>query len=148
MKPEFDLRDFLPYLLNRAAERTSLSFARHYKDRYGMLRTEWRVLVHLGRFGEMTASQIVDQAGVHKTKISRAVAALEGRRFVTRMNVETDRRRAALTLTDAGRAAYADLTQAAIAQDARIAEDFTKAELDCLQDCLRRLAELGKPDGF
>ena len=44
----FDLQLFLPYLLNQAAEESSLSFQRVYKDRYGMLRTEWRVLFHLG----------------------------------------------------------------------------------------------------
>ena len=42
----FDLQLFLPYLLNQAAEESSLSFQRVYKDRYGMLRTEWRVLFH------------------------------------------------------------------------------------------------------
>jgi hypothetical protein len=41
---DFDLQLFLPYLLNQAAEDSSLSFQRVYKDRYGMLRTEWRVL--------------------------------------------------------------------------------------------------------
>ena len=38
----FELTHFLPYLLNQAAEASSLAFQRTYKDRYGMLRTEWR----------------------------------------------------------------------------------------------------------
>jgi hypothetical protein len=49
--PEFELSDFTPYLLNAAAEAQSLRFSRVYKDSYGMLRTEWRVLFHLGRYG-------------------------------------------------------------------------------------------------
>lgn len=56
-KPD-DLADFLPYLLNRAAEETSLGFQEHYRRRYGMLRTEWRVLFHLGRHGELSARDI------------------------------------------------------------------------------------------
>ena len=73
---EFDLKDFLPYLLNQAAEEASLGFQVLYKERYGMLRTEWRVLFHLGRYGDMTAKEICDRARTHKTKVSRAVAAL------------------------------------------------------------------------
>ncbi|MFL3647262.1 MAG: hypothetical protein ACJ04O_12475, partial [Cellvibrionales bacterium] len=54
----FDLQAFLPYLLNQAAEASSLSFQRVYQERYGMLRGEWRVLFHLGIFGQMTARDI------------------------------------------------------------------------------------------
>ena len=44
-----ELTHFLPYLLNQAAEASSLAFQRTYKDRYGMLRTEWRVRNRNGR---------------------------------------------------------------------------------------------------
>jgi hypothetical protein len=61
--PEFELSDFTPYLLNAAAEAQSLRFSRVYKDRYGMLRTEWRVLFHLGRYGAMSAREILAARG-------------------------------------------------------------------------------------
>ena len=80
----FDLSDFLPYLLNQAAEASSLEFQQLYKDRYGILRTEWRVLFHLGIYGRMTAREICDRTAMHKTKISRAVQKLADRRFLTR----------------------------------------------------------------
>ncbi len=32
-KDEFSLQDFLPFLLNRAAEESSLAFQTHYKNR-------------------------------------------------------------------------------------------------------------------
>ena len=57
-KDDFDLQYFLPYLLNQAAEEASIAFQKVYKSRYGMLRTEWRVLFHLGRYGAMTATDI------------------------------------------------------------------------------------------
>jgi ATP-dependent Lon protease len=44
-----------------------------------MLRTEWRVLFHLGIYGEMTATDIVNRARIHKTKVSRAVQKLVDR---------------------------------------------------------------------
>jgi len=83
-KDVFELQDFLPYQLNQAAEAASLSFQQIYKGRYGMLRTEWRVLFHLGLYGQMTATEIGQRSRMHKTKISRAVSALEEKRFLTR----------------------------------------------------------------
>ncbi|MGJ8555905.1 MAG: MarR family winged helix-turn-helix transcriptional regulator, partial [Sulfitobacter geojensis] len=32
---DFELQNFLPYLLNQAAEVSSLTFQQFYKDRYG-----------------------------------------------------------------------------------------------------------------
>lgn len=101
-KDDFDLQDFLPYLLNLAAEESSRAFQQVYKDRYGMLRTEWRVLFHLGRYGEMTAKDIGTRARIHKTKISRAVRKLEQRRYLKRVTDDRDRRSEFLSLTPAG----------------------------------------------
>ena len=87
---DLDLRLFLPYLLNQAAEASSLDFQRVYKDKYGLLRTEWRVLFHLGCYGPMTATDIGRRARLHKTKISRAVSALQTKRYLTREDVEAN----------------------------------------------------------
>ncbi|WP_378942950.1 MarR family winged helix-turn-helix transcriptional regulator [Paracoccus sp. R86501] len=135
----FQLQDFLPYLLNHAAEDVGQAFGRIYKDRYGMLRTEWRVLAHLGQFGPMDATQIGTMARVHKTKISRAVAALQAKRFVTRDTDQDDRRRARICLTRAGQAAYADLAAIALDYDRALAARLTPDEHAVLLTCLRKL---------
>lgn len=140
---EFDLKDFLPYLLNQAAGEASLGFQVLYKERYGMLRTEWRVLFHLGRYGDMTAKEICDRARTHKTKVSRAVAKLENRRFVHRKEVEADRRHAMLSVTEQGRAAYNDLCTFARRYDAHLVSEFTDLEEATLRKCLARLASFG-----
>lgn len=136
----FELTHFLPYLLNQAAEASSLAFQRTYKDRYGMLRTEWRVLFHLGLYGEMTASDIGQRANMHKTKISRAVQKLTERRFVTRLRGDQDRRTEMLSLTTQGRAAYEHLYEVAKAYDARLTADLTAAERATLKRLLVKLA--------
>lgn len=141
MAEGFDLEAFLPYVLNRAAEATSLGFQRKYRDGYGMLRTEWRVLFHLGRYGAMTAKGVCDRAGLHKTKVSRAVAALEAKGFLARRTQEADRRQEALSLTARGRAVCDELTAEAARYDAALAARFTQAEEAVLRRCLRRLAE-------
>ncbi|MDK3020285.1 MarR family winged helix-turn-helix transcriptional regulator [Pseudodonghicola flavimaris] len=139
----FDLASFLPFLLNQAAEEASLAFQNVYKGRYGMLRTEWRVLSHLGMYGRMTAKDIGDRARVHKTKISRAVRRLEERRFLTRSPDEADRRSEILQLTPAGEAAYRDLSGVARDYDAQLAARFSPEDQALLRRMLRQLADRG-----
>lgn len=138
----FDLRDFTPYLLAIAAETSSEQFQKSYKERYGMLRTEWRVLFHLGRYGPMTAKDICTRARVHKTKVSRAVVALETKRYLMRAEVAEDRRHELLSLTKTGLRVFEDLYKVAADFDQRLMADFTKRERDVLRKCLIKIASL------
>ena len=138
---DFDLLTFLPYLLNQAAEAASLEFQQVYKDRYGMLRTEWRVLFHLGIFGRMTASEIGVRAKMHKTKISRAVSRLEKRRFLSRTRDKDDRRVEWLSLTPTGQAAYKDLRRVAETYDEALAEQLGPRDMADLKRILQALAQ-------
>ena len=139
---DFDLSRFLPYALNQAAEATSAGFQKHYRLKYGMLRTEWRVLFHLGRYGSMTATRICERASLHKTKVSRAVHALEHKRFLTREAMAQDRRHETLSLTRQGQGVYADLYQSAKAYDADLGAHFTAQERAVLNKCLEKIAGL------
>ncbi len=139
-KDDFILQDFLPFLLNRAAEECSLQFQTQYRDRYGMLRMEWRVLFHLGIYGSMTAKEIGARAKIHKTKISRAVAKLSDRRFVARNRDQTDRRAEHLSLTSAGEAAYRDLRSVAKTYDEKLTAQFSDEEAEILRRLLRKLS--------
>ncbi len=143
-KDEFQPQDFLPFLLNRAAEESSLEFQRVYKDRYGMLRTEWRVLFHLGTYGEMTARDIGLRARIHKTKISRAVHRLEQRRFLKRTKDDADKRVERLTLTRSGETAFRELRDIAREYDTNLTQGFSDDEADLLRKMLRQLAGMGQ----
>ena len=138
--PDFDVRMFLPYLLNQAAEAASLEFQNVYKDRYGMLRNEWRVLFHLGIYGRMTASDIGARAQMHKTKISRAVQRLAERRYLVRTRDDADRRVEHLDLTKAGQKVYADLRSTARDYDAALVEGLPAEDADRLRSQLIALA--------
>jgi DNA-binding MarR family transcriptional regulator len=134
-----ELSEFLPYRLFQAAEVTGRSFQKIYKDRYGLLRTEWRVLFHLGNSGSQTAKQIGTNASLHKTKVSRAVKALETKRYLKREPVENDRRSEILSLTKAGHAALADLTDIAAGYDRQLADVLGKQQHEALTQALDRL---------
>lgn len=140
---DFDLQEFLPYLLNQAAEASSLDFQQVYKDRYGMLRTEWRVLFHLGIYGRMSAKDIGQRSKMHKTKISRAVQKLAERRFLTRQTDAKDRRLEWLELTAQGQAAYRDLRAIAMRYDSGLSARLTAQENAVLRQALRKLAQRG-----
>lgn len=139
--PDFDLKQFLPYLLNQASEAASLEFSRVYKDRYGLLRTDWRVLFHLGIYQTMTAQQIGASASIHKTKVSRAVQRLEERRYLKRERDTGDRRRENLSLTTAGQRVYADLRAVARDYDARLTQTLSDDEIQLLRRVLTKLAQ-------
>lgn len=141
-KTDFDLIEFLPYLLNQAAEECSLEFRETYRERYGMSRSEWRVLFHLGRYGTMTANEICLRAKMHKTEISRAVQKLAERRFLVRKTDPDDRRRENLELTAAGRLAFLDLRSAAADYNRKLTRDLSVQEAEILVGVLQRLSKL------
>lgn len=134
-----DLEAFLPYRLNRLADTISRDFARIYRDRHGLTRPEWRALATLGQFGTMTATAIGDHSAMHKTKVSRAVAALEKRQWLRREADAGDRRVEHLTLTKAGASAYRELVPLMKAHEAEV---LGRAAPQERQSVLRALALL------
>ncbi len=105
------LEDFLPYRLSRLSEAVSNEIRPIYKSAFGLNRPEWRVLVALADIGPATAKDIGLHSAQHKTKVSRAVRALELRRWVRRETDPNDRRSEFLTLTRAGQGAYEKLVE-------------------------------------
>ena len=45
----FTLETFLPYQLATLSARVSKDFARHYRERFGISVSEWRVMAHLSQ---------------------------------------------------------------------------------------------------
>jgi DNA-binding MarR family transcriptional regulator len=119
-KPALSLEEFLPYRLNRLADAVSRDFARIYRDRHGMTRPEWRLLATLGQFGRVTAKSVGEHSAMHKTKVSRAVRALEERRWLVRNIDPDDRRVEQLELTQAGRKVYRELVPLAKSFEAQL----------------------------
>jgi DNA-binding MarR family transcriptional regulator len=109
------LENFLPYRLNRLASAVSRDFRAVYGRHFDLTVPEWRVLATLGQFGEMGAKAIGAHSYMHKTKVSRAVRALEKRRWLRRREAPQDRREEILSLTPLGEDAYAEIIPRAIA---------------------------------
>ena len=137
---DFDLQDFLPYLLNQAAEATSRGFQATYRDRFGLTRTQWRVMANLGRFGAMTARDICRISHIEKTKVSRAVAGMEAEGLLSRTTSDKDRRVENLSLTLKGREVFAEIGKRALAFDAdlraRLGQDLATRVDAILRDII------------
>ncbi|USG61525.1 MarR family transcriptional regulator [Sneathiella marina] len=100
------LEQFLPYRLNRLADSLSKNASQAYKSEYGLSRPEWRAFALLGQQGTMTATEIAHFSTMDKTKVSRALYALEKRSWLIRNQDDKDRRLEHLALTPAGQKAY------------------------------------------
>ena len=100
------LKGYLPYRLNFLAEMTSEQTREIYRRRHGLTRPEWRVLVNLAEEPSLTASELCARVPLHKTKVSRALAALEARGWLTRRLDAQDRRVSHAALTQKGRRAF------------------------------------------
>ncbi|MGJ8528069.1 MarR family winged helix-turn-helix transcriptional regulator [Maritalea sp.] len=133
------LEKFLPYRLNRAAERVSLRFAQEYKRRYGLTRPEWRTFATIGQFGSITAREICDHSPMHKTKVSRAVFSLEKRRWIKRTQDPQDRRLEHLELTNVGQATYKDLVKSAKTFETNFTDSIGAADAELLLKALNAI---------
>ncbi len=140
---KLELDQFLPYRLNRIGAAISQEFRSVYGPHHDLTIPEWRVLATLGLFEEMGAKAIGRHSSMHKTKVSRAVRALEERRWLQRRESEEDRREEVLTLTPLGRKAYTEIVPRAKAFEKRILSDLGP-EAPALLAALARLEEILK----
>jgi DNA-binding MarR family transcriptional regulator len=135
------LDQFLPYQLQVVSTLMSQALSRVYARRYHLGIPEWRVLIVLGQLEWMNGKTICAQTHMHKTKVSRAVAALERRKLLARRANRTDMRESLVSLTPAGRAIYDELAPNAVAFSHRLTESLTPSDRDALQRALRQLTD-------
>lgn len=140
-RPVLKLNQFLPYQLNQLAETVSRSFSRIYAEKYGIGIPEWRVIATLGEYEVVTARDVSSSTAMHKTKVSRAVAALEKRGFVTRDKNPDDMREQALKLTAAGIAVYEDIIPKALAYSQELQDALTHEQQALMNDIFDRLLQ-------
>jgi DNA-binding MarR family transcriptional regulator len=132
------LETFLPYRLNRISGVISRGFRAVYGPHHDLTIPEWRVLATLGEFDEMGAKAIGTHSYMHKTKVSRAVRALEMRRWLKREPCEHDRREEMLSLTPLGRQVYASIVPRARSFEEKLLAGLGPEAKDFI-DALERL---------
>jgi DNA-binding MarR family transcriptional regulator len=139
-QPVLELDEFLPHRLNVLSSLVSQALTHVYGD-YGIGIPEWRVLVTLGQFGVMTGKAIGARTHMHKTKVSRAVAQLERRKYIARRPNRDDLREAFLSLTPAGRGVYEELAPRAREFTDRLSEVVAPSDRPAFDRAVRQLTE-------
>jgi len=139
-EPPLKLEDFLPHKLNVLSSLVSQALTRVY-SKYGIGIPEWRVLVSLGQHGVMTGKAIGLRTHMHKTKVSRAVAQLEQRKFLSRRANRADLREAFLSLTPAGRAVYEELAPKAREFTERLSAAVAPGDRAAFDRAVKQLTE-------
>jgi DNA-binding MarR family transcriptional regulator len=139
-KPLIQLEGFLPHRLNVLSSLVSQALTQVY-DKYGIGIPEWRVLVTLGQFGVMTGKAVGAHTHMHKTKVSRAVALLEKRKYVARRANREDMREAFLSLTPAGRDIYEELAPIALDFAKHVTEAIAPADRPAFERAVEALTK-------
>jgi len=139
--PALQLPRFLPFRLNRLAVGVSDHLSAIYRQRFGLEIPEWRVMATVGPEHGCTAQHIADSTRMHKTRVSRAIAALERRGLIERAANARDRRERQLRLTWAGRRMYSELVPLALERERQLLSCLSTAQIEALNEGIGRLEE-------
>ena len=98
----FQLEAFLPYRINRLAERMSDSLSRVYRERFAISVAQWRILATLHDAPGLAAKEVARATNLDKVRVSRALAELKQRGLVLRRLSRADGRSNELRLSAPG----------------------------------------------
>lgn len=137
---EFRLEDYLPYRLSLLSNTVSQGIAHRYQQDHDVSVTEWRVVVVLGRFPGLTASEVVERTAMDKVSISRAVHSLIEKGFLQRQTDRSDRRRMRLYLTRGrGKKVLESIVPLASAYETELLKSLDEGERSALLALLEKL---------
>jgi DNA-binding MarR family transcriptional regulator len=135
-----ELEHFLPYRLSVLSNRISQEIAGLYAERFALNVTEWRLLAVLGRYPDLSATELAERTAMDKVAVSRAVSSLVADGRLTRKVDGDDRRRARLRLSAKGYRIYDEVAPLALAYQQRLLSALDSAERAQLETLLSRLA--------
>jgi DNA-binding MarR family transcriptional regulator len=137
---------FLPYRLSVASNAVSMRISASYRKRFGLKVPEWRLIAILAETDEMTPQMLGSATGIDKISVSRAAAALIERGLIAARDNPEDGRSHLLSLTEDGRALYAEIAPAALAMEAELLSRFSPEERAMLDALLRRIETGARAD--
>src|SRR4249919_1911048 len=134
-----ELEHFLPYRLSVLSNRISQEIAGLYAERFALNVTEWRLLAVLGRYPDLTATELVERTAMDKVAVSRAVSSLVESGRLTRKVDGEDRRRARLRLSAKGYRIYDEVAPLALGYQQRLLSALSGEDRVVLEALLARL---------
>jgi DNA-binding MarR family transcriptional regulator len=134
-----ELDRFLPYRLSVLSNRISQDIARLYGERFGLNVTEWRILAVLGRYPDLSATEVAERTAMDKVAISRAVTSLLASGRLKRRLHGDDRRRSVLQLSAKGYRIYDEVAPLALQLERELLSNLGADEQHWLERILGKL---------
>ena len=138
MKNDFDLRDYVPYLLNRAAEKIAEMFSEEVAP-LGGTRQIWRVLSRLRANGPYRLGDLATDTSIEISTLSRLVVTMQRKRLIVRRRSAKDGRALTIELTAQGRELTGLIVPIAIAYEEAAIRGLSKAETRELRRILKKM---------
>lgn len=101
--------ELLNYRIARLLSVSGALLIRLCEGRFGISRREWRLIAMLADYGTLAPSELARRAHTDRPLVSRAISNLVAKGLVARGDGGEGRHRAAVSLTDKGRALHAEL---------------------------------------
>jgi 3-hydroxy-9,10-secoandrosta-1,3,5(10)-triene-9,17-dione monooxygenase reductase component len=133
-------KDYLPYLLARAANDSASRFHSKLKS-YGLNMLAWRVLASLSDGLSWTVNDLCRVSLAKQPTISKLLDRLEIQRLIKRTTDIHDARKVLITLTKIGAAKMKPVIAEAQGYGESLATKFSSGELETLKQTLRKLAD-------
>ena len=108
-------------------------------DDIGITVPEWRVVLTLARYPDLTATEITDRWTMDKMAISRAIQRQEKAGNIQRQQNPDDRRSFRLSLTTSGEALYENILPVANERYQALVSSLSRRELASLHKSLDKL---------
>ena len=112
-----------------------------YGDKFALSMPEWRIMMVLAEYPDVSADEVCRRTKIEKSVVSRAVARLLSRHLINRDVDEKDRRRSILRLSGTGLSVYDEVMPIARDYEAALLAGLTAAELETFNKMIDTLME-------
>ena len=135
------LESFLPYRLSLLSNAISGAIAAVYGDKFAISMPEWRIMMILAEYPDVSADEVCRRTKIEKSVVSRAVARLLKRHLIKRDMDEKDRRRSILRLSETGLSVYDEVMPIARDYEAKLLKGLTREELGTFNGIIDKLMD-------
>jgi DNA-binding MarR family transcriptional regulator len=136
--PQFDLSDYLPYLVNRVGAGFVTGYERDLAD-HGVSIAMWRVLAGLSIGEKHRQIDVAEITSIDVSTISRLITRLVSLDLVTRTRSDTNNREVSVELSAKGRALVNRLIPRARELEAVAVAGISAEDLAITRETLRRM---------
>lgn len=131
--------DLLLQRLTRLVAVAGVPVVRLCEGQFGITRREWRIMASLRPGVSLLSSELAEQAQLDRARTSRAISSLVAKGLIDRRIVESDQRKATVTLTEKGCSVYELLFPIVSEVNQRLLQGLSKDALTALDDALTHI---------